>query len=498
MSKGKITIIVLVIFMVLAAVIGGVYAYYSNNQKEKTDLAAIIASMEKEINKNVETITHLEQTLELNGLELEDLIEKKVEYQTLIDDRTKTQKEYIERKDYITRTLTDKQTIYQTKVEEKTKIEKEIETLTETLNNTASSETETITEIQEKIVELEKEKVVVETEIQEVEKIIVEYETELVEVEERINVLTININQLNEMITELNVSVNLIGKTEEETRALVKSLEDENAALAEELALAKVEIENLKANAEAKYQNIIDNLNSDISNLQSSLTATENELNSYKEANISLQQTIINLENEIEDLNNNSNTAQVEELLQQIEELNLQIQEYEEFIAADKSLPYFMLRHNTINYNNNGEIEDCVVYYYFSINNFMYHKSIDNYSVSGHYNRLNYNIPKNYSLSNIYFLEDENKIGYVFFESVNYDVEDYRDRKIINVFYDLTGVINADNYYKFFDNYIRSVDIDIINENSIDNVIYRTEEFGDLKLLYVIQVDFLTDIVNDD
>ena len=121
MSKGKFTIIVLVIFMVLAASIGGIYAYYSINQKEKTDLASIIASMEKEINKNVETITHLEQTLELNGLELEDLIKKEVEYKTIIDDRTKIQKEYIERKEFITRTLTDKQTIYRTKIETKTK-----------------------------------------------------------------------------------------------------------------------------------------------------------------------------------------------------------------------------------------------------------------------------------------------------------------------------------------------------------------------------------------
>ena len=331
MNKGKITIIVLVIFMVLAASIGGIYAYYSINQKEKTDLASIIASMEKEINKNVETITHLEQTLELNGLELEDLIKKEVEYKTIIDDRTKTQKEYIERKEYITRTLTDKQTIYRTKTETKTKIEKEIETLTEELKNTNSSDVEKITEIQEKIVEKEKEKIVVEKEIQEVEKVIIEYEKELVEVEERINVLTININQLNEMITELNVSINVIGKTEEETRELVKSLEEENAALSEELAYAKAEIENLKANAEAKYQNIIDNLNSDISNLQSRLIATENELNSYKEANISLQQTIINLENEVDDIvsQNNSLLIEKENLISinaEINEINKQLE----------------------------------------------------------------------------------------------------------------------------------------------------------------------------
>ena len=303
MSKGKITIIVLVIFMVLAASIGGIYAYYSINQKEKTDLASIIASMEKEINKNVETITHLEQTLELNGLELEDLIKKEVEYKTIVDDRTKTRKQYIERTQYITQTLTDKQTIYKTKTETKTKIEKEIEILTEELENTNSSDVEKITEIQEKIIEKEKEKIVVQKEIEEIEKVIIEYEKELVEVEERINVLTININQVNEMITELNVSINLIGKTEEETRELVKSLEDENAVLSEELAYAKAEIENLKANAEAKYQNIIDNLNSDISNLSNRLSATEKNLNSYIETNNSLRQTIINLENEIDELN---------------------------------------------------------------------------------------------------------------------------------------------------------------------------------------------------
>jgi len=309
MNKGKTATTLIVIFLIIAVVIGGVFLAY-NNKDDSPDYAAIIASMEKEINKNVETITELEQTLELNGLKLEDLTKTIVEYETIIDDRTKIQKEYIERKQYITRTLTDKQTIYRTKTETKTKIEKEIETLAAELEKTQEenpSDVEKITEIQEKIVEKEKEKVVIEKEIQEIEKVIIEYEKELVEVEERINVLTININQLNEMITELNVSINLIGKTEEETRALLKSIEDENAALSEEIAYIKAENENIKANLENKYQNIIDNLNNDISVLNARISKLQSDLNTSVNENISLKQTIINLENEIEILNKNIN-----------------------------------------------------------------------------------------------------------------------------------------------------------------------------------------------
>lgn len=454
MSKGKITIIVLVIFMVLAASIGGIYAYYSINQKEKTDLASIIASMEKEINKNVETITHLEQTLELNGLELEDLIKKEVEYKTIIDDRTKIQKEYITRKEIVTRTLTDKQTIYRTKTETKTKIEKEIKTLTEQLENTNPSEIETITEIQEKIVEKEKEKVVIEKEIQEIEKVIIEYEKELVEVEEKINVLTININQLNEMITELNVSINVIGKTEEETRELIKSLEDENAALTEELAYAKAEIENLKANAEAKYQNIIDNLNGDISNLQSRLTETENELNSYKEANISLKQTIINLENEIEDLNNNSNTSQVEELLQQIEEKNLEIENLNKII-------------------NNIVTNDCSNYICYSIDFFDVNSIHWNIVFEDNHLEIKYQTSSNgYMLKSISYKSENSINDFTYYNLAS-----------ISIFEDLTNgnIFIALEFCKdyIYNTFIQLIEIDITNK-VINSNVEKTEDYIEL------------------